>query len=47
MGDFKVAKNTFNKLKTDPQSVAFAEEILDKKLLANLKNRSIWQTNNF
>ena len=37
MGDFKVAKNTFNMLKTDPQSVAFAEEILDKKLLAKLK----------
>ena len=37
MGDFKAAKNTFNKLKTDPQSVAFAKEILDKKLLAKLK----------
>ena len=37
MGDFKVAKNTFNKLKTDPQSVAFVEEILDKNLLAKLK----------
>ena len=37
MEDFKKAKNIFNKLKTDPSSIAFAEEILDKKLLARLK----------
>ena len=37
MGDFKAAKDAFNKLKVDPQSAAFAEEILDKKLLVGLK----------
>ena len=31
--DFKKAKNAFEKPKLDPSSVAFAEEILDKKLL--------------
>ena len=31
--DFKAAKNAFEKLKLDPLSAAFAEEILDKKLL--------------
>ena len=31
--DFKKAKNAFEKLKLNPLSVAFAEEILDKKLL--------------
>ena len=31
MGDFKKAKNAFKKLKLDPSSAAFAEEILDKK----------------
>ena len=35
--DFKKARSIFNKLKTDPSSVAFAEEILDKKLLLKLK----------
>ena len=34
---FKIAKSTFDKLKTDPSSAAFAEEILDKKLLIKLK----------
>ena len=34
---FKKAKNLFNSLKTDPSSVLFAEEILDKKLLNKLK----------
>ena len=33
----KKARSIFNKLKTDPSSVAFAEEILDKKLLLKLK----------
>ena len=37
MGDFKKAKNAFEKLKLDPSSAAFAEEILDKKLLLELK----------
>ena len=39
MAEFKKAKNIFNKLKFDPcsVSVAFPEEILDKKLLARLK----------
>ena len=35
--NFKIAKSTFDKLKTDPSSAAFAEEILDKKLLIKLK----------
>ena len=35
--DFKKARSIFDKLKTDPLSVAFAEEILDKKLLLKLK----------
>ena len=33
----KKAKKLFNKLKTDPASVVFAEEILDLKLLNKLK----------
>ena len=33
----KTTKKTLKKLKTDPSSVAFAEEILDKKLLLKLK----------
>ena len=37
MGDFQKAKNAFEKLKLDPSSAAFAEEILDKKLLIELK----------
>ena len=37
MADFEKAKNEFNKLKVDPSSVAFAQEILDKKLLAKLR----------
>ena len=31
--DFKAAKNAFEKLKLDPLSAAFAEDILYKKLL--------------
>ena len=34
---FKSARSAFDKLKTDPSSVAFAEEIHDKKLLLKLK----------
>ena len=37
MGDFKAIKNAFNRLNVDPQSVAFAKEILDKRLLLRLK----------
>ena len=35
--NFKAARNAFNKLKLDPSSVAFAEKILDKKLLLKIK----------
>ena len=35
--NFKKARSIFNKLKTDPSIPAFAEEILDKKLLLKLK----------
>ena len=34
---FKIARSAFDKLKVGPLSVAFAEEILDKKLLLKLK----------
>ena len=34
---FKTARTIFNRLKTDPSSVVFAEELLDKKLLIKLK----------
>ena len=37
MGDFKKAKNAFEKLKLDPSSTAFVQEILDKKLQLKLK----------
>ena len=33
----KLARSNFNKPKIDPSSAAFAEEILDKKLLLKLK----------
>ena len=35
MGDFKKAKNTFKKLKLDPSSAAFAEEIQIKSCYLN------------
>ena len=35
--NLKIAKSTFDKLKIDPSSAAFAEEILDKKLLLKLQ----------
>ena len=35
--NLKIARSTFDKLKTDPSSAAFAEEILDKKLLLKFK----------
>ena len=34
---FKFARFAFDKLKTDPSSVDFAEEILDKELLLKFK----------
>lgn len=33
----KVAKNTFQKLKTDPESVVFSEEKIDEQFLKKLK----------
>ena len=47
MAEFKKAKNIFNKLKSDPYSVAFPEEILDKKLLARLKKSKYVEDKNF
>ena len=45
MAEFKKVKNAFDKLKLDPSSVAFAEEILDKilqvKLLITLKKEKL------
>ena len=35
--NLKIARSNFDKLKIDPSSAAFAEEILDKKLLLKLK----------
>ena len=34
---FKIARSSFDKLKIDPSSAAFAEEILNKKLLLKFK----------
>ena len=45
MEDFKAIKNAFNKLKVDPQSVAFAKEIIDKTT-AEIK-KSKYAPNNF
>ena len=36
-GKEKLARSNFDKLKTDPSSAGFTEEILDKKLLFKLK----------
>ena len=44
---FKKARSIFDKLKTDPLSVAFAEEILNKKLLLKLKKSKYVQDKNF
>ena len=35
--NFKIARYAFDKLKAGPLSVAFAQEMLDKKLLLKLK----------
>ena len=45
--DFKKAKKTFEKLKLDPSSAAFAEEILEKKLLLRLKKSNYAADKNF
>ena len=45
--DFKAARNAFDKLKLDPSSAAFAEEILDKKLLLKLKKSKYVNDKNF
>ena len=44
---FKKARSIFDKLKTDPLSVAFAEEILNKKLLLKLKKSKYVEDKNF
>ena len=45
--DFKAAKSAFDKLKLDPSSAAFAEEILDKKLLLEIKKSKYPASKNF
>ena len=45
--NFKKAKKTFEKLKLDPSSAAFAEETLDKKLLLKLKKSKYAADKNF
>ena len=44
---FKIARTAFDKLKTDPSSAAFAEEILDKKPLLKLKKSKYAEDKNF
>ena len=43
----KFAKIAFEMLKKDPSSVAFAEEILDKKLLLKLRKSKYVNDENF
>ena len=38
------AKNIFEKLKTDPKSVLFSEETIEKQLLRKLKKRLMVRT---
>ena len=45
--EFKKAKKTFETLKLDPSSAAFAEEILGKKLLLKLKKSKNAADKNF
>ena len=45
--NFKIARTIFNRLKTDPSSVVFAEELLDKKLLIKLKKSKYTDDKNF
>ena len=44
---FKTARKIFNRLKTDPSSVVFAEELLDTKLLVKLKKSKYVEDKNF
>ena len=45
--NLKIARTIFNRLKTDPSSVVFAEELLDKKLLIKLKKSKYTKDKNF
>ena len=45
--NFKFAKDNFLKLKTDPASVAFAEETLNKKPLFKFKKSKYVEDKNF
>ena len=45
--DFKAAKSAFDKLKLDPSSAVFAEEILGKKLLLKIKKSKHAADKNF
>ena len=45
--NFKIARTIFNRLKTDPSSVVFAEELLDKKLFIKLKKSKYTKDKNF
>ena len=45
--EHKSAKNTFSMSKIDPPIAAFAEEILDKKLLLKLKKSKYVKDKNF
>ena len=45
--NFKIARTIFNRLRTDPSSVVFAEELLDKKLLIKLKKSKYTKDKNF
>ena len=45
--NIKSAQDVFNKLQVDPSSVAFAEEILDKKLLLKLKKSTYTEEKHF
>ena len=44
--NFQITRTIFNKLKTDPSSIAFAEELLDKKLLIKLKKSKYHEDKN-
>ena len=45
--NLKIARTIFNRLKTDPSSLVFAEELLDKKLLIKLKKSKYTKDKNF
>ena len=45
--NFKIAKSTFNKLKTNRSSTAFAEETIDKKLLTKFKKSKYVENKKF